>query len=231
MRTIVTTVLIFLLALMAPEIYARGIDGIALKAGISFAYQTRFNEFLIKNRSYSNYDPELGSSSKGAFGPAFIINTDLFNGKVFGLSADFGYVAKGFATHEFQYEDQGTIVKEPGFNYRFNYLVFSPLIKMRKEFKKVIPYIFAGPRIDFYFSQYHNSVREIEKYEDLKNTYGLNYGLGLEIKRRKLGYGIEFQHHYDFSYAQKTFRSFWGEQRILNTAFLMTFIVKYYFKK
>lgn len=220
------------MVLMAPEIYARGIDGIAVKAGTSFAYQTHFSEFLIKNRPYSGPAPELGSATKGAFGPAFIINTDLFNGKVFGLSADFGYVSKGFATHELQYGDQGATIKEPGFNYRFNYFVFSPLVKIRKEFKKIVPYIFAGPRLDFYLSQYHNSVREIEKYEDLKNTYGLNYGLGVEVKRRKMGYGIEFQHHHDFSYAQNTFgQSFSGGQRILNTAFLMTFVVKYYFKK
>ena len=100
---------------------------------------------------------------------------------------------------EFMQHKYFSILAEGGFASKSDHFVYiSPLFKARMEFGKFIPYVYAGPRLDFVVTTY--SQRQTGSYEKYNiSVFGLSYGAGLELMFWHFGYVLGFQHQYDIS--------------------------------
>lgn len=100
---------------------------------------------------------------------------------------------------EFMQHKYFSILTEMGFATKSDHFVYiSPLFKARMEFGKFIPYVYAGPRLDFPLTTYsQRQAGYIEKFNFC--VFGLSYGVGLELMFWPFGWVLGFQHQYDIS--------------------------------
>ena len=195
---------------------------VGIKTGISISKQ---------NWTYNSIDKVLKKDYR--IGLNIALNFEWFNNDYVTLITDIGYIQKGFKE-----EIMMTTVDNPEsgplktFDTRFDYMYFSPQLKIRKEFNDFIPYVFAGPRIDyqlFYKSDFELSV--IEKDFE-KIIFGLNYGLGIAYRIKGIGISLEFTNFYDFTNIMNTqpTQNTTG-LKIRNNAFTINLGIHYYLKQ
>jgi len=138
-----TVLLTFLIVLFVfQETNAQILRDVGIKTGISISKQ---------NWTYKSGEMTLEKDYRT--GLNFALNLEWFNNDYITLITDIGYIQKGFKE-----EIMMTSIDNPEsgplktFKTRFDYLYFSPQLKIRKEFNKIIPYVFFGPRIDYQLS-------------------------------------------------------------------------------
>ena len=163
----------------------------------------------------------------------FSLNLEWFNNDFVTLITDIGYIQKGF-NEEIMMTTPDNPESGPlkTFDTRFDYMFFSPQLKIRKEFNDLIPYIFVGPRIDYqlsYKSDFDLSVIE-KDFEEL--IFGLNYGLGIAYRIKGIGISLEFTNLYDFTDVMNTqpAQNTTG-LKITNNAFTINLGINYYLKQ
>jgi hypothetical protein len=127
------------------------------------------------------------------------VNAEFIHHKFFSILAEGGFTMKSYSHGG---ED----------NPSFDYIYLSPIFKARKEFGKFIPYIFAGPRIDFLLTPESEPDYYYKKEEMNKVFIGFIYGLGLEYKFSSYGVALGFHQQIDFDNnpTQNTFIIFLG---------------------
>lgn len=200
---------------------AQIIKDIGVKSGISLSSQ---------NWIYNGTDIELKRDYRT--GLNFAVNLEWFDNDYFTLITDIGYIQKGFKEEIMMTTpdnpDSGPLKT---FDTRFDYLFFSPQLKVRKEINRIIPYVFVGPRIDYqlsYNSDFNLAVIEND-FEDI--IFGLNYGLGIEYMLNGLGLNVEFTNFYDFTDVMNIEPAEDNPGlKINNNAFTINIGIKYYLK-
>ena len=173
---------------------AQLLKDVGIKTGICFSNQ---------DWTYKISDRTLEKDYRTSLNLA--LSLEWFDREIITLVTDVRYIQKGF--------QEKKIVREPRdpehghykmFKTRFDYLTFSPQLKVRKEINKVIPYIYIGPRIDYYLS--YKSDFDLSRIENdfKKIIFGLNYGLGISYRIKDIGISLEYTHFYDFTNAIHT---------------------------
>lgn len=198
---------------------AQFINNVGIKSGVSIANQDWENKYI-----YLDFENEYRT------GLYLGVTYEMLKKEYFSLMADFGYVQKGTKfdlelTSENQPEGTGEFITVDN---RYDFFVFQPLAKFRFPFKHVQPYVFAGPRFDFYIS-YTSDYEPMVEFEGLEAlTYGGSYGIGLDYSFSNCIISLEGQHQPDFKELRKPITLYPGYGlSIKNTAFLVTLAVKY----
>ncbi|MCK9451080.1 MAG: PorT family protein [Bacteroidales bacterium] len=181
--------ILLIVSSIAQKSNAQLLKDVGIKTGICFSNQNW--TYKISDRTYEkDYRTSLNLA----------LSLEWFDNEIITLVTDVRYIQKGFQEEK--------IVREPRdpehgrykmYKTRFDYLTFSPQLKVRKEINKVIPYVYIGPRIDYYLS--YESDYDLSPLEnDFKRIIvGLNYGLGISYRIKDIGISVEFTHFYDFT--------------------------------
>lgn len=216
-------IVVFFMALLCVSyIQAQVVKSIALKPGIAWANQ----DWEYQNMSVTDINEYRTGIHVG-------VNAEFLQHKFLSILAEGGYIEKGL-----QMEVDVTTPDLPEgtgetkvLKTSFMYIYLSPIVKARLEFGGFTPYVFAGPRADFYLSNKSDWDWSIE--DDLnKVIFGMIYGIGIEYIFGSVGVAAIFSQQLDFSmaYDQNPPNSI-GLKSIKNNAFVLDIGVKYYFKK
>ena len=204
---------------------AQLVKSIALKPGIVWATQDwKFHNISAASDYHYRMGIHLGANVEFIQHPFISIVTEL------------GYIPKGYRTeyehsNENQPEGTGEMTEEI---FTTHYLYITPMLKARIEFGAFIPYIFLGPRIDYYLSnEMDGGVFFVGlPEEDMKSmVFGMTYGLGLEYVFGRVGLAVIFSHQYDFTKAFAIDELNIGPESIKNNAFVLDLGIKYYFRE
>ncbi len=126
-----------------------------------------------------------------------------------------------------EYNPEGT-GKTKTWVSRFDFLTFSPTTKFRLQKKHFAPYLFAGPRLDYYLGYYTNNQFDSEPSDINTLTFGVSYGIGLEYLCDQLVFSFETQHQPDLTRLIDTPTSANNSGlNVINQAFAVTLGVKY----
>lgn len=122
------------------------------------------------------------------------------------------------------------ILNEGPKTYSLDYVYLSPLFKVRKEFGNIIPYIFAGPRIDFLLTP------EAEEYFFTKQSfnkviYGVIYGMCLEYMFSPFALSLGFHQQIDINNSLDKEYSFNNQVSFKQNTFVLFLGLKVYFQK
>ena len=198
------------------------IRNVEIESGISLSKQTW---------TYKSIDHTLKKDNR--IGLNLSVKLEWFNYDYLTLITDMGYIQKG-CKEEIMMTTPDNPESGPlkTFDTRFDYFYFSPQLKIRKEFNRIIPYIYAGPRIDYQLS--YNSDFDLSNIETdfEKIILGVNYGIGIEYSLKGIGINFRFTNFYDFTDIMNTepAQNYSG-MIIKNNAFTFNLGIKYYLKQ
>ncbi len=217
--------ILILLFTLTTILQAKGqvIKCIGIKGGVSVANQTWH---------FKSIDETLNKENGQGFYGA--VSLEFLKSKYFSLTTDFGYCAKGntekvLNTTIDMPEGDGTYET---FDTKFNYLTFSPMLRMRYETTHFIPYALLGLRMDYQLSYESDFNYQLIEDEFNKTIWGANFGAGLEYKFKQCGIFIEGQYQYDFSNVLDIPASANNTGiEVKNQAFVICAGLKYYFVK
>jgi opacity protein-like surface antigen len=166
---------------------AQIVNSIGFKSGISLANQTWY---------YKTYNLPVHKGVRvGAYAG---ISLEFLKGKYLSLATDLAYVEKGNVerlpsspTSNSQFESLNTC---------FAYFSVSPMLKVRYEFKRVVPYVLLGLRMDQHlYYRTENEWDDIEK--DINKTlWGFTTGVGVAWKLDPWAVSVEALGHRDMSW-------------------------------
>ena len=182
---------LFLLSFLFSTVIANGqlVNSIGVKGGISIANQ---------EWDYKSIDSRIEKNNRTGIYSA--LSLEFFKSKNLSLITDIGFIEKG---HKEDIEMTSADSPESGpiktFDTKFSYFEFVPMLKIRKEIGKLIPYALLGARLDYQLS--HKSEIDYSALEKdfNKKIYGLTTGAGIEYKIKKIGINSEFQYQHDFN--------------------------------
>lgn len=202
---------------------AQVVKSIALKPGIVWANQ-KWEWINIQDIAEYKYKTGLHMG----------VNLEFLQHKFLSIIAEGGYIEKGMVqeielTTPEMPEGSGEIKT---FKTSFRYAYLSPMLKARIEFRNFVPYVFVGPRVDFYLS-YKSDLNFDELEEEMNKTiFGMIYGLGLEYMLGPVGIALIYSQQLDFMPAMENEPPHgFGLEKITNNAFILDLGVKYYFGK
>lgn len=201
--------MIVLCSFLLGTAHAQFVKSIGLKGGVVWANQN----WDLSGYSEGDYNYRVDFH--------IAANAEFFQHKYVSLLAQGGYIRKGHQSEWNNWES----------NFVCSYLYFAPMLKARINIDKFIPYLFIGPRVDFYLSHQDNGVLYYDERltDNMENfIFGLHYGLGFEYLIGSIGIVTTFTHQYDFSLAFDGGSSL-GLQSIKNNAFILDLGIKYYF--
>lgn len=162
------------------------------------------------------------------------VNVEFLQNKTLSIIAEGGYIEKGMVQEiELSTPDMPEGTGEiKTFNTSFRYAYLNPMLKARIEVGNFVPYIFVGPRVDFYLS-YKSDLNYDELEDELNKTiFGMIYGLGLEYILGPIGIALIYSQQLDFMPALENEPPHgFGLEKITNNAFILDLGVKYYFGK
>lgn len=163
MKNLFLVIIILLLSLQSK---AQFLNSIALTGGVSYG-----------NQKFYFYDPAAISKKKYALG---------YNASFFAECFSNDYAR--WVT-EIQYNQKGSIDKQPDAKYanKLQYLSWNNYLKIRYELFSIIPYVLAGPRLDYDLTQATSSPAITGKF------------LPLHVSAA-VGGGIEFVNYYNFKF-------------------------------
>jgi len=212
------TLMLFLCFLTVTIMNGQIINCIGIKDGFSLANQTWYYKSI-----------NLTFKKANRIGLYSTISLDFFNLKYLNLTTDVGYCQKG--SMETIPIIQSPTGEDLWYN-NFNYLIFSPLLKVKYTTTHFIPYVLLGLRLDYQLS-YKTAINISPLENDInKNIYGMNCGVGIEFKFNNIGIFNEFQYQNDFTYVIDSPPSYhYTGLRITNKAYIISSGVKYYFSK
>ena len=217
-KIFITTVFILTLTLGHTQI----IKSIGIKSGLTFANQ---------DWTYSPINFPQDKHYKTGLYEALTL--EFFNHKHFSLVTDLSFNQKGYKETVLertvdQPEGTGQYIT---INSTFNFITLCPMLKYRVDIKSFSPYIFAGPRIDYYTSYSSYANFSLTEKDFTKPIFGLTSGVGIEYKKNKIGIMIEGQYLSDFSHFYKNTVPNGVSLTIDNKAFAVSLGIKYYFGK
>ncbi len=182
--------LVLILALISTLAQGQFFHNVGIKSGVSIANQ----DWRIK-RWGSDIEKDYRTGLYAG------ISSEMLRKNFFSIGLDLSYIQKGSQdewelTDEFNPEGNGEIII---IDERYDFISFYPTAKFRLQKKNLAPYLFAGPRLDYYAG--YNSSWELnsEPPEIKAITFGLSYGIGLDYVLKNLIFSIEAQHQPDLT--------------------------------
>lgn len=180
----------FLFLVLTSWAQGQWVKSLGLKSGVSMANQSW--NLISANRAL---DTEWRNGYYGA------VSLEFLKSKHLSLTTDLGYYAKGniqnipIATIQMP-EGDGTFRTV---DTRFDYLLINPMLRIRHETGRIVPYALLGFRMDYQLSyQSDLNLQPIEN-DFRKTLWGGNLGAGLEYKTKQFGLLLEGQYHIDFT--------------------------------
>lgn len=150
------------------------------------------------------------------------LNGELLKKKYFSLRADIAYVQMGFKTDEII----SSFSHPNGFvgpkDLRYDYIVFSPFVKLRYDYNHFSHYVLFGPYIGRCIKESVDFDPDFqEDLSRLKTAIGLNYGLGAMFQFSHLGLSLEIKRITDLSGIFKS------DDKVYNEGIFITFGMNY----
>ena len=229
------TKLIMLLFLVNSLSFSQTISSIGFKCGVSISNQ--YWEYV--QLSYL----ENFNIKTGYYG---VLTADFLNKEYWAIMADVGFYQSNNTTTYNPYTFYKQSEQPTLFNFKFSFLTFSPSLKVKVPIKYFTPYIFIGPRIDYYSTKYSNSSYfypnssysgtdtyfsdQITK----KPIYGFNVGEGISYQFKRFSILAEYKFMYSFTYiidnpAYDTY--YYSSNRVKTNAHIISLGLKYNFTK
>jgi hypothetical protein len=123
--------------------------------------------------------------------------------KYFNLHSNIGFVQKGGKDSIPLVNVEGEILEIKLFKYRLDYLTLNTTANLKLPVKDIfVPYLFAGPRIDYLVS-YKEDVVFLEQFDEMdalnKFTYGLVTGAGFDFQIQQFLIGTVFSYYFNFN--------------------------------
>ncbi len=148
--------LILIVVLISLQGKAQFVNAIGITGGVSYSTQKFY--FI---------DPEVILKKKYQFG---------LNASVFAEFFSHKYVRW---VSEIQYNQKGCIDKQPEAKYknRLSYLCWNNYLKIRYELFNIIPYVLAGPRLEYKLTQKTTSPPITDKFEQLHLSAAVGAGV------------------------------------------------------
>jgi hypothetical protein len=177
---------IFLLVfLLIMSVFGQTLD---VQIGPSFS-KSKWENLMMSNHTLLN-DKVIGTNAS--------LGIEYWDNTYFNLSSSLGFIQKGG-------KDSIQIVFGPPepipltfYKLKLNYVTFNTCAIVKIPFRDVIiPYLLAGPRIDYLVS-YKEDVPVIKGYEDVDKvnclSYGFITGAGIKYKLDKIQVGVVFNY-------------------------------------
>ncbi len=215
---LLTSLIIFM---ATTALQAQLLKSIGIQPGIVWAKQSwDYKDISVEDNSLYRTGFHMG------------VNVEFLQHEYFSLLAEAGFIEKGnnleveITTPDTPDGTGETMIIKTTIRYAY----LSPMFKARKEFGGFVPYLFAGPRIDYQLSYTSDLLAGLE--DDLnKFILGLSYGLGLEVMFGPVGVAAVFQHQYDLSklYNKEAVEGEYTGLSIKNNAFVLDLGVRFYF--
>ena len=189
-----TRLIILIMLISCSFTYSQIINSIGFKSGVTLSDQNwQHSEVTFEyyfNTHASNYSA---------------ITVGFFNNVYWELTADLGIYQSSSKTEYNKYNYDvtklGTPVIPSGANVNIGFFTFSPAIKFKKQIKSFTPYVFIGPRIDYYYSGISSSNANVFKDEFTKKPiWGFNIGEGVSYKIKDISLSLEYQFLYSYNY-------------------------------
>ena len=221
---------IILLCLLNSLSYSQIIKSVGLKGGITISSHNWENSIMDYYYTFKT-SPSIYS----------VITADFIMKEYWDVSADLGFYKSSNQTSKNPF-NYNTIVFPPNMLLSFGFFTFSPYFRLKIPVKAFTPYIFIGPRIDYYNSKLSSD--DANNYKDVitnKPMYGFNIGEGISYKINNLTIFAEYQFLYSFNYLinqpnpdtlVSIYSQYYDISRIKTktTTHVITLGLKYYFK-
>ncbi|MEI6489081.1 MAG: outer membrane beta-barrel protein [Bacteroidota bacterium] len=226
------TILLLVSLLIVRNMSGQIVKSIGIKEGLSFANQIWYAKSINLTQK-THYRIGLYSG----------VTLDFFNSKYFNLTTDLSYCQKG-CRMEKQSSGNYSSVTSPHhlystnsmfyWNFKFHYLSFSPLLKIKYTTNHLIPYALLGLRFDYQLLFQTDAVSMSGPIGNNYNStiFGMNCGGGIEFKFNYVAITVEYQYQYDFTKVIDSPPSTNNTgQKITNRASIVTLGLKYYLHK
>ena len=169
-----------------------------------------------------------------------VITTDIISKEYWDVSADIG-IYKSINKTTINPFNFNTNEYPSNLFLRFGFFTFSPYFKLKIPLKSFTPYIFIGPRMDYYYPKLSSD--DANSFKDQitkKPIWGFNVGEGIAYKLNRISIFAEYQYMYSFSYlidipgytATDPMYGFYtvNPKRLKISTHIITVGLKYYFK-
>ena len=189
-----TRLIILLIVVSNNFTYSQIIKSIGFKSGVTLSDQNwQHSEVTFEyffNTHASNYS---------------VINAVFIDKKHWELFADLGVYQSSSKTeynmYNYDVTQLGTPIISSNANVNIGFITFSPAIKFKKQIKSFKPYVFIGPRIDYYYSGISNTNANVFKDDFTKKPiWGFNVGEGIEYRIKNISIFAEYQFLYSYNY-------------------------------
>ncbi|MEI6823672.1 MAG: outer membrane beta-barrel protein [Bacteroidota bacterium] len=183
---------ILLIVISSSFSYAQILNSIGFKGGVSLSNHNWNDTFW---QPYFNFTPI----------PSFygVISAEFVNKEHWNIMTDLGVYQSGsnvdFNPNAFSYYSLEALPGESKFTIGF--ITFSPVIKLKTQINRITPFIFIGPRVDYYYSNLNKN--DINYYFDgitKKPIWGFNIGEGFCYRIKRFSIIAEYKFLYSFTY-------------------------------
>ena len=183
-------VLSFLIIIFLSTAYPQFFSGAGIKGGVT-----------LSNQSWVSNSVDLSERYEFNLGFNASVYGEFFNTKLFNLVSEVGYDRRGYAWTLDRFNQFGEKIGESKLKYYTNYISAAFLGKLKAKLGSVVPYLMAGPRIDFFLSASNNEKDELgvettpPYLTDFKPVnYGLNLGGGIELNLKTFKLLLDFSY-------------------------------------
>ncbi len=198
---------------------AQFFSSVGFKSGATFSNQ---NWKYITDYSL---DTEVRTSFQWAF------MADAFSSKYFALNLEFGRIEKGMTDDPpFNlFKTTTTYYSPPAYqDYRYDYVYLSTLAKFKYPLGNFTPYGLIGPRLD-YMTQKIIPYDAVDANDINDVILGLNFGLGVSYKIKRISFCIEAEQQWDLSKFANEGKTLTNKTAdVKNTALLLSFGISYH---
>ena len=155
--------------------------------------------------SLSKLDWQINQVNMDIFNEALIGSSvfagmDYFEKKYFNLSSNLGYIRKGGKDLITLTDERGYPIDESTEKAKLNYVTANTTLELKYPIReKIIPFIGAGPRIDYLIS--HNNVFDSMDERDVLNDFniGLILGGGIKYDLSEFQIGLRADYYLNFA--------------------------------
>jgi hypothetical protein len=164
-------------------------------------------------------------------GNSVFLGYDYLPSRHFNLSSNIGYLRKGDISEITYINDEGQAFELPSLKVVFDYFSLNTQAEVNFPFKKrIIPFISAGPRIEYLYS-YTKDFSFIEELDDLPTFYyGLNLGGGIKYDLPRWQVGLRSEYYVNLTNIAEWVSSDVGKGWINDQTFLINLSVGYKLK-
>ena len=182
--------ILLLLILSSSLTHSQIVKSIGFKGGISFSTQ----DWKYEELSY-----ELYFNTKAGYYGVFTL--DFINKEYWDLMLDFGLYQSNNTT-EVNHLIYFSSESQPNFDISYGFYTINPSFKLKFPVKKLTPYIFLGPRFDYYNENFNKKGTYTYFADNIikKSIWGFNVGEGFCYRIKRFSIIAEYKFMYSFTY-------------------------------